>query len=40
MAKQLAFEEDARRRLKVGVDILAEAVADRHPRWRYGSQRN
>jgi chaperonin GroEL len=26
MAKQLAFEEDARRRLKVGVDILAEAV--------------
>jgi len=26
MAKQLAFKEDARRRLKVGVDILAEAV--------------
>jgi chaperonin GroEL len=26
MAKQLVFEEDARRRLKVGVDILAEAV--------------
>jgi chaperonin GroEL len=26
MAKQLAFNEDARRRLKVGVDILAEAV--------------
>ena len=26
MAKQLAFSEDARRRLKVGVDILADAV--------------
>jgi len=26
MAKQLAFKEDARRRLKVGVDILADAV--------------
>ncbi len=26
MAKQLAFSEDARRRLKVGVDTLAEAV--------------
>jgi chaperonin GroEL len=26
MAKQLAFNEDARRRLKVGVDALAEAV--------------
>ncbi|MCB9099346.1 MAG: chaperonin GroEL [Anaerolineales bacterium] len=26
MAKQLAFREDARRRLKVGVDTLAEAV--------------
>ncbi len=26
MAKQLAFHEDARRRLKVGVDILADAV--------------
>jgi chaperonin GroEL len=26
MAKQLAFKEDARRRLKVGVDTLAEAV--------------
>ncbi len=26
MAKQLAFSEDARRRLKVGVDILANAV--------------
>jgi chaperonin GroEL len=26
MAKQLAFNEDARRRLKVGVDILADAV--------------
>ncbi len=26
MAKQIAFNEDARRRLKVGVDILAEAV--------------
>ena len=26
MAKQLAFREDARRRLKVGVDILADAV--------------
>src|SRR5262245_39397068 len=26
MAKQLAFNEDARRRLKVGVDTLAEAV--------------
>jgi chaperonin GroEL len=26
MAKQLAFNEDARRRLKAGVDILAEAV--------------
>ena len=26
MAKQLVFEEDARRRLKKGVDILAEAV--------------
>ena len=27
MAKQLAFSEDARRRLKVGVDALAAAVA-------------
>ena len=27
MAKQLAFSEDARRRLKVGVDTLAKAVA-------------
>ena len=27
MAKQLAFSEDARRKLKVGVDILATAVA-------------
>jgi chaperonin GroEL len=26
MAKQLAFKEDARRRLKIGVDTLAEAV--------------
>src|SRR5665648_243517 len=26
-AKQLAFSEDARRRLKVGVDVLANAVA-------------
>ncbi len=26
-AKQLAFSEDARRRLKAGVDILADAVA-------------
>src|SRR5512132_1123893 len=26
MAKQLVFEEDARRRLKRGVDVLAEAV--------------
>jgi chaperonin GroEL len=26
-AKQLAFKEDARRRLKAGIDILAEAVA-------------
>jgi chaperonin GroEL len=26
MAKQISFSEDARRRLKVGVDILAEAV--------------
>jgi chaperonin GroEL len=26
MAKQLVFEEDARRRLKIGVDTLAEAV--------------
>ena len=26
MAKQLAFNEDARRRLKAGVDTLAEAV--------------
>ena len=26
MAKQLAFSEDARRRLKVGVDTLADAV--------------
>jgi len=26
-AKQLAFSEDARRRLKAGVDILASAVA-------------
>lgn len=26
MAKQLAFREDARRRLKVGVDVLADAV--------------
>src|SRR5512132_983402 len=26
MAKQLVFEEDARRQLKVGVDILANAV--------------
>jgi chaperonin GroEL len=26
MAKQLSFDEEARRRLKVGVDILAEAV--------------
>src|SRR5512143_2656339 len=26
MAKQLVFEEDARRRLKKGVDVLAEAV--------------
>ena len=27
MAKQLAFSEDARARLKAGVDILATAVA-------------
>ncbi len=27
MAKQLAFSEDARRRLKIGVDTLADAVA-------------
>jgi chaperonin GroEL len=26
MAKQISFSEDARRRLKVGVDVLAEAV--------------
>ncbi len=26
MAKQISFDEDARRRLKVGIDILAEAV--------------
>jgi chaperonin GroEL (HSP60 family) len=26
MAKQLAFSEDARRRLKIGVDTLADAV--------------
>ena len=27
MAKQLVFEEDARRRLKVGIDTMAQAVA-------------
>ncbi|MCQ3979431.1 MAG: molecular chaperone GroEL, partial [Anaerolineae bacterium] len=26
MAKQISFSEDARRRLKVGIDVLAEAV--------------
>ncbi|HXV99098.1 MAG TPA: TCP-1/cpn60 chaperonin family protein, partial [Anaerolineae bacterium] len=26
MAKQISFSEDARRRLKVGVDILADAI--------------
>jgi len=26
MAKQIAFDEDARRSLKKGIDILAEAV--------------
>ncbi|UCC87496.1 MAG: chaperonin GroEL, partial [Anaerolineales bacterium] len=27
MAKQLVFEEDARRRLKVGIDTMAQAVS-------------
>jgi chaperonin GroEL len=27
MAKQLVFQEDARRRLKVGIDMMAKAVA-------------